>query len=381
MLKCQRDKFLLQRKYAYLNCAYMAPLPKKAEHAGRKAMAMKRKPYKVTVEDFFHPPQVLRERYAALLQHPDPDRFVIIPSVSYGMANVVNNLHRKSGKIIVTEGQFPSNVYPWQSLEGHGYKVEIIEAPKRAKKGAEWNERILKAIDADTVLLAIGHVHWADGTRFELEEFRKALDKHDALLIVDGTQSVGALPFDMQTIRPDALVCAAYKWLLGPYSIGMAYYGERFDGGRPIEHNWINRLHSDNFAELVNYQPEYRPKAQRYQMGEQSQFIHVPMLIESINQLIRWTPESIHEYVTELLRAPMQEIEAMGFELEDPRYRSAHLFGIRLPDHISGADAMAVMKRHKVSLSLRGTTIRVAPHVYNDEVDMRKFLRAMKEVK
>lgn len=378
MLSCQREKFLLQRKYAYINCAYMAPLMKKVENAGKKGIKMKRKPYKVTPEDFFRDSETLRMLFAKLIHAEDAHRCVIIPSVSYGMANVVANLPRK-GKIVVAEGQFPSNVYPWLSLEKDGYTVQVVEAPAKAVKGKEWNARILKALTPDTVMLAIGHVHWADGTLFDLKKFRKKLDELDALLVVDGTQSVGALPFSVQDIRPDALVCAGYKWLMGPYSIGMAYYGPRFDGGRPIEENWINRLHSENFAGLVNYQPDYQPGALRYEVGEHSNFILVPMLIAAIKQLLQWTPEAVQEYCERLFAPVMEEIKELGYGVEDEAYRSRHLFGLQLPAGTDAAKALSVFKQKRVSVSLRGeSTVRLAPHVYNDETDIRKLMSALR---
>ena len=44
----------------------------------------------------------------------------------------------------------------------------------------------------------------------------------------------------------NVLVCAGYKWLMGPYSLGVAYYGKSFNNGIPIEENWINRKISLN---------------------------------------------------------------------------------------------------------------------------------------
>jgi selenocysteine lyase/cysteine desulfurase len=107
------------------------------------------------------------------------------------------------------------------------------------QRGSVWNEKILSAIDNNTRAVALGNVHWADGTLFQLEEIRKRTRDVGALLIVDGTQSVGVMPFDVKKIQPDALVCAGYKWLLGPYSIGLAYYSEYFDEGTPIEESWL----------------------------------------------------------------------------------------------------------------------------------------------
>ncbi len=380
MLKCQREKFNLQRKYAYINCAYMSPLMKKVENAGKQGLLKKRKPYKIGVEDFFNDTNTLRLLFAQLIGTSEKERIVVLPSVSFGMANVVNNLPKKKGKIIVVEGQFPSNIYPWTSLVKRGYEVEIISAPNGMKKGESWNQKIEDAINGETVLLAIGHVHWADGTLFDLQKFRSKLDQVDGLLIIDGTQSIGALPFDMNNIRPDALICAGYKWLMGPYSIGLGYYGEKFDGGRPVEENWINRKNSEDFAGLVNYQDNYREGALRYEVGEHSNFIMVPMMIEAIKQLLKWMPENIQEYCDILLSPTISQAVEMGFESEDKEFRSAHLFGLQLPPHVAPNSAMKIFKERKVSVSLRGEIIRVAPHVYNDDVDARKLLKALEQI-
>ena len=115
-------------------------------------------------------------------------------------------------------------------------------------------------------------MHWTDGTRFDLAAIGARAREVGAALVVDGTQSVGALPFDVQQLRPDALVCATYKWLMGPYSLGFAYLGPRFDDGEPLEETWIGRRGSENFKELVDYQDDYQPGALRYDVGERSNF-------------------------------------------------------------------------------------------------------------
>jgi len=158
------------------------------------------------------------------------------------MATVARNLGIKPGeKIIVAAEQFPSNYFPWQRIAQENSAEVIVVAPpaELVSRGKIWNDRILDAIDSTTRAVAIGNIHWADGTLFKLEEIRKRTRDVGALLIIDGTQSIGALPFDVMQIQPDALICAGYKWLLGPYSIGLAYYGEYFDNKQPIEENWI----------------------------------------------------------------------------------------------------------------------------------------------
>ena len=297
------------------------------------------------------------------------------------MANVVNNINITKGQNVIVAGdQFPSNVYPWKNIcQENEAELKLIYAPdteeNRAKK---WNDELLQAIDEHTVAVAISHVHWADGSRFDLESIRQKLDVNNGYLIIDGTQSVGALPFDVQAIKPDALIVAGYKWLLGPYSTGLAYYGEKFDGGKPIEQNWINRLDSQDFANLVNYQDEYERGSLRYEVGEHSNFFLKPMLMESIKQLRSWGVANIQKYCHDLIQAPVEEIQNMGLFVENEQDRSAHLFGIKFPkEKMDGLSRQ--LKVNRVSVSVRGDFIRVAPHVYNDEKDMNKLLKALKE--
>ena len=379
LMKCQREKFILQRKHAYLNCAYMSPLMKKVENAGIKGLKRKRKPFHISPEDFFHDAETIKLHYSQLIDNPESNRIAIIPSVSYGMANVVNNLPFHSGKIILAGEQFPSNVYPWMSLTEKGFSIQTISAPESSNRGEDWNADILAAIDDQTRVVAIGHIHWSDGTLFRLKEIRQKLDDAGALLVIDGTQSIGALPFSIKEIRPDALICAAYKWLMGPYSIGLGYYGSVFDNGTPIEDNWINRQNSEDFGGLVNYQPNYREQALRYEVGEHSNFILIPMLIEALKQLLKWKPQSVQEYCKDLMTNPIMEMNEMGYLTERDEYRANHLFGVRLPDHSQLEVLKRALNKNSVHVSFRGEVMRISPNVYNDKMDIRKLLKAMKE--
>lgn len=379
-MNCQRKKFNLNKKFAYLNCAYMAPLLKKVEKAGIEGIKAKRQPNKVSGEDFFKDTETLRILYSDLINNPEPNRIVMIPSVSYGIGNVVNNIPIAKGEnIVLTDGQFPSNVYPWKNhCDKHGADLIFVAAPDTEEQpGKKWNEEILNTITQKTKAVSLGHVHWADGTLFDLKAIRKKCDEVGAALIIDGTQSIGALPFDIQDIKPDALIVAGYKWLLGPYTSGLAYYGPRFDQGEPIEQNWINRLNSEDFANLVNYQDEYEGGALRYGMGQQSNFIANPMLISSIKEIRKWGVDNIQGYCQQLIKSPLEEVKELGLYVEESSARGAHLFGIKFPTDKMESLSKS-LKVNRVSVSVRGAFIRVSPHVYNDERDMKKLITALK---
>ncbi len=379
MLSNQRSKFSLSSDSIYLNCAYMSPMLKSVEKKGIEGMKGKRNPLLVKAEDFFKDTEKLRREFSKLI-NGEPGRIVLVPSVSYGLANVVKNIKlTASDNIIVAVEQFPSNYYPWHCVhQDSGAKLKVIAPPDElVNRGKIWNERLLDAIDRQTKLVALGNVHWADGTLFNLKEIRRRTKDVGALLIIDGTQSVGAFPFDVKEIQPDALVCAGYKWLMGPYSLGLAYYGEYFDHGKPVEENWINRLHSEDFAGLVNYESNYQPGSLRYEVGEHSNFILLPMLLEALKQINQWKPKAIQQYCASITHKPIALLRESGFWAEEDKFRGHHLFGLRLPANVSVEKIKKALLKSKISVSFRGNAIRVSPHLYNSESDMMKLVRLL----
>jgi selenocysteine lyase/cysteine desulfurase len=188
------------------------------------------------------------------------------------------------------------------------------------------------------------------------------------------------LPFDVRDIQPDALLCAGYKWLLGPYSIGVAYFGSRYDDGEPLEENWIARRGSDDFQRLVDYEDEYAPGAWRYDVGERSNFILLPMLIESLRLILELRPERVQEYCRNLVAEPLGRARALGFDVEDEAWRSSHLFGLRTPEGIDLKRLHQALHRRNVFASLRGSALRVAPNVYNDAADLDALIEVLESV-
>ncbi len=383
-MKTQRHLFRLPASAVYLNCAYMSPLLKSVEEAGILGMRAKRNPMQVSPDDFFTTTERLRGEFARLIGCTQSNRIVAIPAVSYGVANVMANVRLSAGdKVIVAAEQFPSNYYPWQRLcAEQKATLTAVHAPDQWEhRGREWNHRILETIDRHTRVVALGHVHWADGTRFDLQEIRKRTREVGAWLIIDGTQSVGAMPFQVNETEPDALICAGYKWLMGPYSLGLAYYGPAFDNGKPIEENWINRKNSEDFSGLVNYQSDYQHGALRYEVGEHSNFIQVPMLLEAIRQVNRWKPESIQKYTDAISTRAIDDLRELGCWVEEQSFRGNHLFGVRFPSTVDISKLRENLKKKNISVSFRGAAMRVSPHVYNTASDLNRLVEVIKNTK
>jgi selenocysteine lyase/cysteine desulfurase len=379
MLACQKHLYQLEDSICYLNGAYMSPLLKSVEDIGIQAIKRKRNPHHIKSEDFFTDSQTLRGLFAQLINAESPNSVALVPSVSYGMAIVAKNLPIQKGqKIIVVAEQFPSNIYTWQKLAKEKNAVlQFVSPPNQTHlRGKTWNDYILEAIDENTALVAISHFHWADGTRFELEKISQKVHLFGGMLVIDGTQSVGAYPFDIQKIKPDALICAGYKWLQTPYSIGFAYFNEKFDEGEPIEEHWLMREGSVNFANLVNYSDKRLEKALKYDMGERCNFITVPMSIVALKQLLEWNISEVHTYCKNLVKPLAEKLPNLGYWIEDEAYRGSHLFGIR-PLEKSATEIKTKLEKKGISISQRGNALRISPYVYNNQQDIEKLLEEL----
>ena len=381
----QKHLFSLPEGIHYLNCATRSPFSRSVEQAGHDALTRHANPFGLHPDEFFSGAVRVRALFSQLIHNPDTERIAVIPSVSYGMGVVARNLPRKPGTrpgqhIVQVCGEFPSDVYAWERVCAElGLTVTVVAMPTElpigpANRGPGWNERLLDAIGPDTALVVVPAVHWMYGIRFDLDAIGQRARDVGAWLAVDGTQSIGALPFDLDAVRPDAVICAGYKWLMGPYSLGLAYYGPAFDDRIPLEEGWMNWLDSNQFHRLTEYQPAYRPKAYRYNVGEQSHFIQMPMLEAALTQLLDWQPERIQEYTENLLSGAWPALESLGCRVEPANGtigRSHHLVGLWLPER---ADPMAVsqaLQAENVSVSARARVLRIAPHLYNtpDDVD------------
>ncbi len=383
MLNCQKHLFNLPDDISYLNCAYMGPLLNDCEVIGQQELRKRTRPFQYTVEDFFAPVDRLKASFSKLINCHTPGRIALIPAASYGLANAAKNIPCSKGQtILMVEEQFPSNYYSWKKLaDEKGLDIEIINAPQSPiNRTAQWNQNILDRINGNTAVIAMPIVHWADGTLFDLKAIREKSSSVGAALIIDGTQSIGALPFNIEEIQVDALICSSYKWLFGPYGLGLAYYGALFDDGQAIEENWINRKDSNQFANLVNYQSEYTPMAGRYSMGEQSNMIYVPMLNASIAQILQWQVSNIQNYCKRLVTPYLSKFEDIGCTIASSSSMAYHLFGIRLPDQIDILKLKKQFDQEKIYISIRGNAIRVSPNVYNEGKDIEQLLDALEKV-
>ncbi len=378
-MKSQKHLFQLPEEIHYLNCAYMSPLLKSVEERGIEGMRRKRNPISIKPVDFFTGVVGVREKFARMV-NGDPVQVAVMPAVSYGMNSVIRNIRYRKGQHALTiSEEFPSCYYTAQRwCMEHGAELRVIARNDDIpQKGKEWNTRILEAINKDTAFVVMASVHWMNGTRFDMERIGARCKELGAKLIVDGSQSVGALPSDVKACHIDALICAAYKWLMGPYSTALSYIHKDFNQGIPLEESWMTRPNSERFDRLTNYEEGYKPGAIRFDVGQSSNFIFMPMLDEALGQILEWGVEEIQEYGRVLGVPLIEHFLEKGAPVDDESHRAHHLMGLQLPAGTKGEALVAELQARNVYVSLRGNNIRISINVFNTEADVNELIDAL----
>jgi selenocysteine lyase/cysteine desulfurase len=375
MLPSQRHLFDIPDDVTYLNCAYMSPLMRPVIEAGHAGLTRKAHPWEITPDKFFSGSEEFRTTASRLLDCT-ADCVAIVPSASYGVATAALNLPIQKGQsVLVLAEQFPANYYPWQRLaDDLGASVKIVAWPD----DNDWTSAVLNSLTNDVAIAALPHVQWTSGGRLDLVRIGAACRKIGTALALDLTQSLGVLPFSVRDVQPDFAVAACYKWLMGPYSTGFLYVAPKWHEGRPLEEGWIQRANARDFTSLILYTKDYDEGARRFDMGERSNFALLPAANRAMQQLLDWGVAEISDTIGTLNRKLAESAAALGFSAPPEELRAPHYLALRRKDGIPPGLPEA-LARQKVFVSVRGSSVRVTPHVYNSAADAERLISCLRQ--
>jgi selenocysteine lyase/cysteine desulfurase len=376
VLPSQRELFGIPEDVAYFNCASLAPLMLPAREAGRRALELRATPWHVTAADWFTETERRRSLFAQLVGI-SPDNVALVPATSYGLAVAARNLAASGGqRVLVIAEDYPSNVYTWRTFCAR-WRCELLTV--RRDPDEDWTSAIVGALDERVAIAALPNVHWTDGSLIDLPLVATKARAVGAHLVVDASQSLGAMPFDFASVRPDFLVAVGYKWLLGPFGLGYLYVSEQHLDGRPLEENWISREGSDNFANLVKYTDKYQPGARRFDVGQHTHFEVTPVAIAVLERLIAWGIPAIASTLAATTERIARGADAMGVALSSRGRRCGHMLGLTLPKATLAA-APGFLKKSGVYAGVRGATLRISPHVYTESADVDRLMQALDQL-
>jgi selenocysteine lyase/cysteine desulfurase len=293
-----------------------------------------------------------------------------VPATSYGFTVAARALGvGPADRVLVLAEEYPSGVYAWRAT---GAEVVTVE------RGADrsWTEAVLDVLDERISVVTVPNVHWTDGAVVDLAAVADRSHAVGARLVIDGSQSVGAMPLDVAALRPDFVVAVGYKWLLGPFGVGYLYVAPEHRDGEPIEQNWINRAGSQDFARLVDYRDDYQPGARRFDVGQRTKFELVPMAIAALEQLTAWGVDAVATRLAAITEGIAERTSGLGLDATPAAQRGPHLLGLAVPDGIRDTVLPALAKADCYA-ALRGRALRISPHLHVTEHDVDRLVEAL----
>lgn len=373
-IKAAAHLFEIPAGITYLNCSNMSPQLKSVTAAGLDAVRIKATPWTYTGANWFSSAEELRTLAGKVLGI-GADSVALVPAVSYGMAIAAANVEINAGDSIILLAQaFPSNVFTWrEAARKHNAHIVTVER----EPGTGWTEAILRAITDRTAVVCVPRCHWMDGSVVDLDRVGERARRVGAALVIDVSQSLGAVPLDIGRIQPDFLVSVGYKWLLGPYGLSYLYASPKWQqAGVPIEQSWMPRRGSDDFARINDYCDEFQAGARRFDMGQFTQFVLAPMASAALQQILDWGIASIEQSLSHLTDEIAERAVAAGYDVAPAEQRSRHMLGIRFRNGLP-ANLAAALSAAKVYVSIRGDSVRVSPHLYNTTADIDRLFAAI----
>ena len=370
----QRHLFDIPSGVAYFNTAYNSPLLNASRANLVAAAGAKSRPWERGAPDFFADAERVRSLAAGVFGG-DEDGYAIVPAASYGVssaARAIEPMLTAGDRIVVVEDEFPSNVLPWRRVAQETGAV-VVTVPTLAD--GDWTAATLAALAQGARVAALGNCHWTNGARLDLVTIADACRAVGAALVLDNTQSWGAMPLDLSSVQPDFVVASGYKWLLCPYGFSLMYVGPAWREARPLEETWLARTNAEDFTSLVSYSDTYMSGARRFDAGEKCTAL-LPGAIAALEQLQAWGVTQVAESLGAVNQRIQMRLEALGFELPPVAQRSPHLFGARLPKGYSG-DLIGTLRANNVFVSQRGSSIRFAPHLHVTEDDIDQLFGAL----
>ena len=377
-ISCQRNLFNIPDEIVYLNTAYISPLSLKVEKAINKGCKLETEPWKIDPEfHFFYQIKETKIIFSNLF-NISYKNVSLIPSASYGISTAANNikLTKTKNKILILKDQFPSNVYPWMELSKKQEGVlEIIDDLNETTL----TEEIINKISEEVAVVAIPNIRWTDGYIIDLKKVSDACKKFDVNLILDLTQSAGAMQIDLKEINPEFAIIANYKWMLGPYSTGFLYISDKFIDGVPLEETWIGRKNSQDFSKLTDYQSLYNSDSIRFDMGQRANFSLLPGVKAALEQLHDLSIKKIENTVYQNNLIICKGLSELGFEILAEKNRAPHFISARLPGY-DGDSLINNLKKNKIFISERSGYLRITPHLWNNEEDFFKLINCLKSL-
>ena len=367
------------RKWAYFDHAAVAPLPTptiEEVHRWAKEGAEE--------GDTIWPQWACQLETArgdlARLINSKSTEIAFVSNTTFGINIVADGFDWQPGdNVVLPEGEFPSNVYPWLNLQQRG--VEVRFAPRDGVRVCP--NRMAELCDERTRMVSVSWVGFASGYRLDVDTFAEMAHDHGALFFLDAIQGLGVFPLDVSKTKVDFLAADGHKWMMAPEGAGMLYIREEnLEKLRPQNVGWNSVQNAGNYGEI---ELKLRPSANRFEGGSPN-MVGGLALGASVRLLMEYGvgPQSpvLGDRViaiTDQLCRELADVGAVVHSIREPDCASG-IVSFDIPGH-EPADLRKQLTEYGVATSDRDGHLRASLHGYNDSDDINRLCDAIRQIK
>jgi selenocysteine lyase/cysteine desulfurase len=360
-----RDDFPITHNTNFLSHAAVSPLNRRAAQAVQHHMEQAQQvSFMQLIDDLRTLFKETRQQIATLINARSPEEIVLMPNTATGLNTVAASLPLQSGdNVLILDGDYPANIYPWMNLAYRGVLTKIVPQVN----GGLDVDVLAQRIDNRTRAIALSTVMFASGFRNDIEAVGKLCKERGIFFVVDGIQSLGAFPMDVQTCNIDFLAAGSQKWLLSAPGSGFLYCRQEMQE-QIVPGAYVGASSVVDAMNYLDYNLTYPQDATRFDIGTPN-IMGIVALNATLALLQEVTIARISEQIHALVNVLIEDLLARGYHLAsstEPQHRSGIVVA-KVPD--AEATCKALNERG-VIVTPRGGGVRIAPHFYNtrDEV-------------
>lgn len=369
------EEFPILEQMTFLNHAAVAPISGRAAKA-IEAYAKQASTKAYVGAGWYSRANRVKELASELIGARGRHEMAFVPNTSTGLAMVARGINWKQGDhVVVTGVEYPANRYPWEDLQRQG--VKLIEVPQ-LPDGRIDVEDVTDAITDRTRVVSISHVQYASGHRIDLAPISEVVHKAGGYLCVDGIQSVGVLPVDVQAMGVDFLAADGHKWMLGPEGAGIFYcHQDLVELLHPAVVGWMNMVEAHDFG---HYRFEFQPDARRFEPGSWN----IPGILglgASLELLLEVGIEQVWARVEGLTARLCEGLEQKDYRVFSPRQWESERSGIVIFEPGQGkpeaGQIVQGLREQNIEIVVREGRLRTSPHFYNSAEQIEQLVEAL----
>jgi selenocysteine lyase/cysteine desulfurase len=344
--------------------------------AARVALDKKIRPYLIRDDDFFQVPVRLRAALGRLIG-ANPDEIILGNSTTYGLDLLANGIRWQAGdEILLVDGDFPANVFPWSILTNRGVIARFIKV-RAAQIEAQ---QLALEISSRTRLFCVSWVSTFNGYAIDVNAIAQVCKNNQVIFVLNASQALGARVLDVGTTPIDAVTCTGSKWLCGPYGTGFCWLAPALRDSLVLQHSyWLTMLAGRPLDKILDYSLRTDLGARAWDIFCTANLFNFMPWTASLEYMLQIGLGNIAAHDDRLVGCLLQGLDQDRFQVisppNGPQRSAIVILQLKQQEDINAWSQR--LTSEGLDVAFGENTIRISPHVHNTYHDITKMLRGL----